>query len=407
MVGALNLISVAFAVLFVGLGVDFGIQFSVRYRAERFTSATILSRRWRSTASKVGAPLTLAAAAIAAGFLSFLPTDYRGVSELGQIAGIGMLIAYLTSITLLPALLTVLNPPGEPEPLGYRRARAGRPVPGTPSHRRSSPAPSWWRSAACRCSIISRSTSIRSICAARRSSRSRPFSTCGRDPTLGANAINVRAAELARRRRGRRSASQDLPEVDKVTTLDELHPGRTGPQARADPRSRAASSQPPLSRRTPRGRRPTPRTSPRSTGSADALKKLAGKASGAGADAANVWPRALTQARARRRTCASARRTRFLVPLRTALDDLRTYLQAGPVTLQNLPDRLKRQWIAADGRARVAGPAEGRSQRQRNAAPLRARHPGAVSRTRSARRSRSWSPARRSCGRSSTPACLR
>ena len=35
MVGALNLISVYFAVLFVGLGVDFGIQFSVRYRAER------------------------------------------------------------------------------------------------------------------------------------------------------------------------------------------------------------------------------------------------------------------------------------------------------------------------------------------------------------------------------------
>ena len=35
LVGALNLISVAFFVLFVGLGVDFGIQFSVRYRAER------------------------------------------------------------------------------------------------------------------------------------------------------------------------------------------------------------------------------------------------------------------------------------------------------------------------------------------------------------------------------------
>ena len=35
LVGALNLISIAFAVLFIGLGVDFGIQFSVRYRAER------------------------------------------------------------------------------------------------------------------------------------------------------------------------------------------------------------------------------------------------------------------------------------------------------------------------------------------------------------------------------------
>ena len=35
MVGTLNLISVYFAVLFVGIGVDFGIQFSVRYRSER------------------------------------------------------------------------------------------------------------------------------------------------------------------------------------------------------------------------------------------------------------------------------------------------------------------------------------------------------------------------------------
>ena len=42
MVGALNLISVAFAVLFIGLGVDFGIQFSVRYRAERFADRDLL-----------------------------------------------------------------------------------------------------------------------------------------------------------------------------------------------------------------------------------------------------------------------------------------------------------------------------------------------------------------------------
>src|SRR5690606_13034030 len=55
-----------------------------------------------------------------AGFLSFFPTEYKGVSELGQIAGAGMLIAYFTSITVLPALLTLLKPPGEPEPIGYR-----------------------------------------------------------------------------------------------------------------------------------------------------------------------------------------------------------------------------------------------------------------------------------------------
>ena len=41
------------------------------------------------------------------------------MSELGLIAGVGMLIAFATSITLLPALLAVLKPPGEPAQLGY------------------------------------------------------------------------------------------------------------------------------------------------------------------------------------------------------------------------------------------------------------------------------------------------
>ena len=82
MVHALNMISVAFAVLFVGLGVDFAIQFSVRYRAERH-NVPELPEALALAAQHVGVPLTLAAAAVAAGFFSFLPTDYRGVAELG------------------------------------------------------------------------------------------------------------------------------------------------------------------------------------------------------------------------------------------------------------------------------------------------------------------------------------
>jgi hypothetical protein len=105
MVGALNMISVAFAVLFVGIGIDFGIQFSVRYRSERYRDPDF--------------DLALAAAATAAGFYSFLPTDYRGVAELGLIAGTGMFIAFFCAITILPALLTVLRPPAEMEPVGF------------------------------------------------------------------------------------------------------------------------------------------------------------------------------------------------------------------------------------------------------------------------------------------------
>ena len=64
--------------------------------------------------------MTLAALATACGFLAFLPTAYRGLSELGLIAGVGMLIAFLTSITLLPSLLIRLKPSSEPRELGYK-----------------------------------------------------------------------------------------------------------------------------------------------------------------------------------------------------------------------------------------------------------------------------------------------
>src|ERR1700681_2221038 len=118
MVGALNLISVYFAVLFVGLGVDFGIQFSVRFRAEHHERNDI-REALLLTGHRVATPLVLAACATAAGFMSFLPTNYRGVSELGLIAGVGMLIAFATSITVLPALLRMTKPPNDARPLGY------------------------------------------------------------------------------------------------------------------------------------------------------------------------------------------------------------------------------------------------------------------------------------------------
>ena len=116
-VGAFNLISVSFAVLFVGIGVDFGIQFSVRYRAERHAGDD-LKTAIIDAGKRAGVPLMLAAGATAAGFLSFLPTDYRGVSELGLIAGLGMLIAFATSITVLPASSPV-QPAGRARALGY------------------------------------------------------------------------------------------------------------------------------------------------------------------------------------------------------------------------------------------------------------------------------------------------
>ncbi|HKT97072.1 MAG TPA: MMPL family transporter, partial [Paraburkholderia sp.] len=93
MIGSLNMLSVAFMVLFVGLGVDFGVQFGVKYREERFADDRIDAALLK-TARTIGVPLTLAAIAVAESFFSFLPTAYKGLSELGQIAGVGMFVAY-------------------------------------------------------------------------------------------------------------------------------------------------------------------------------------------------------------------------------------------------------------------------------------------------------------------------
>ncbi len=120
-VGSLNLISVAFGVLFIGLAVDFSIQFSVRYRDQRHRLGS-LPAALRGTAETIGPALVLAAGATAIGFLAFVPTRYTGIRELGWIAGFGMLIAIVLNFTLLPAALALLRPPGEPEPIGFRRA---------------------------------------------------------------------------------------------------------------------------------------------------------------------------------------------------------------------------------------------------------------------------------------------
>src|SRR5439155_26691415 len=104
--------------LFVGLGVDFGIQFCVCYRDKRHLHDDLFVAL-SEAGEQVGAPLALAAASTAAGFYAFLPTEYRGVSELGLIAGTGMIVAFVASITLLPALLAVLRPRGEPADVGY------------------------------------------------------------------------------------------------------------------------------------------------------------------------------------------------------------------------------------------------------------------------------------------------
>jgi len=106
-VGHLNLISVTFGVLFIGLGIDYGIQFCFRYR-ELVASGAEHREASVTTAKGMGVSLRLCTVGAAIGFYSFLPTAYTGVSELGLIAGTGMFINLFATLTVLPALLALM-----------------------------------------------------------------------------------------------------------------------------------------------------------------------------------------------------------------------------------------------------------------------------------------------------------
>jgi hopanoid biosynthesis associated RND transporter like protein HpnN len=349
MVGALNMISVAFAVLFVGLGVDFGIQFSVRYRAERHDTPELLPAL-DEAAAKIGVPLTLAAAAVAAGFLSFLPTDYRGVSELGKIAGVGMLIAYVTSITVLPALIAVLNPPGEAEPIGYKAL-----------------APVDWFLQEYRIPVIAGTLAVAVLGAPLlyfltfdfdpihlRSPETESISTIlelGDDPRAGISAVNVvaksldEAAEVAEK-------LQKLPEVSQTQTLLNFVPQDQDKKlALIEELSRQLA---PALGRPGSSKAPTDSENVAAlNGMADQLNKISGNATGPGADAARrLAGNAVKLAQASEEIRARAK-TVFIVPMETATGQLRGFLAAQKVTKDNLPQALKQQWLAADGRARV------------------------------------------------------
>ncbi len=109
-VGELNLVSVAFTVLLVGLGLDFAIHLLSHVQERRAHGQTTASAL-RGAAHDAGAGLTLAAPTTAVGFIAFTPTRFDGIAQLGLIAGVGVLIAFFVAATFLPALLGAIAPP--------------------------------------------------------------------------------------------------------------------------------------------------------------------------------------------------------------------------------------------------------------------------------------------------------
>jgi len=349
MVHSLNLLSIAFAVLFVGLGVDFGIQFSVRYRSERFKSNE-LQTALEKAAEYSAIPLSLAAMATAAGFLSFLPTDYKGVSELGQIAGVGMLVAFLTSITVLPALLSLLNPPGEKEPVGYAFlapvdhflekhrviiivgtllvAVAGLPL---LYFLRFDFNP-----------INLRSPKVESIAT---------FLDLRNDPNTGANAINVMTNSEADAKKIEAKLAK-LPEVLRVVSLDSFVP-EDQPEKLKLIAQGAKALNPALNPESIDAPPSDAENVDALKGTVESLRRTAGDAKGPGAAASRRLADALSRLADSNEAVRNKTQAIFVIPLKVVLDQLKNALQAKPVSLKTLPSDLVRGWKTKDGLTRV------------------------------------------------------
>ncbi|HWV43079.1 MMPL family transporter [Pseudorhodoplanes sp.] len=346
-VGSLNMISVAFFVLFVGLGVDFCIQYSVRYRDERHQRDE-LKPALINAGRNIGGPLALAAAATAAGFLAFLPTNYQGVSELGIIAGMGMIIAFLISLTALPALLAVFDPPGEQEPLGYKSLA---PADGFVERNRK-----WVVVGTLGVAILGlpllyflrfdfnpinlRSDKVESIST---------YLDLRRDPNTGASAVNLLTPSL----KDAQAAAQrleKLPDVSRVMSIESFVPADQDAKL-ALIKQAAAALKPALDAKA----QPAPND--------DEVRELltrtagmlaaAGQQPGAGGAAAKRLADRLNDLAKASNEKRRAAENAVIVPLNFKLNELRKSLQAGPVSLETLPAELKNQWVSADGRYRV------------------------------------------------------
>lgn len=347
MVGSLNMISVAFFVLFVGLGVDFCIQYSVRYRDERYQKDE-LKPALIDGGRNIGGPLALAAAATAAGFLAFLPTNYQGVSELGIIAGAGMIVAFLISITVLPALLAVLDPPGEKEPLGYKSFASAD---GFVDRNRK-----WVVAGTLGIAIIGlpllyflrfdfnpinlRSPSVESIAT---------YLDLRRDPNTGASAINVLAGS-SKDAQAIAAKLTKLPQVERIMSIESFVP--------EDQQTKLAlikKAMPALSRALNVKAAPAP--DPRQAGEllqqTAAMLDAAGNQPGAGGASAKRLAEQLRKLAAASDEKRNAAERVVIIPLNFKLAEMRKFLQASPVTVGTLPADLKNTWIAADGRYRV------------------------------------------------------
>ena len=341
--GRLNLISVAFAVLFIGLSVDFGIHFGLRYK-EEIDRRAAPAEALRHAAAGAGGALGLCAVAAAIAFYSFLPTDYLGLAELGLIAGTGMFIALFANLTVLPALLSLF--PLAPAPVGAEERKPGGVQPFV---RRHAGAVAWG-------ALVLGAAAAAVAPGARFDFDPLNLKDPGtesvgtlfdlmEDPRTGPYSITVLAASLAEADR-LAARLEGLDEVDGAETLSDYLPGDQAEKLEIV-ESLALFLSPSLSASR---RQPPPAPEERRV----ALDSLLGKLERLQTEPARRVGAALSGLPAAGREGALAElEVRLLAALPGRLETLRRSLEAEPVSLDSLPPSLRQRQLTADGRARL------------------------------------------------------
>ena len=120
-VGHLTIFSMMFASVVIGLGTDYGIYFLFRYREERVLGQTIVGALER-TAARSGPAILLGALTAAVAFYILSIAEFRGIRDFGLISGTAILLAFLSMLTVFPAVLLLIE--------RWQKAPRLRPVPG-------------------------------------------------------------------------------------------------------------------------------------------------------------------------------------------------------------------------------------------------------------------------------------
>ncbi len=352
-IGHVNLLSVAFAVLFIGLAVDFSIHFCLRFREEVARDPGGGERAALVRAGRgVARGLAIAALAAGLGFLAFLPTDYRGFAELGLISGVSMGLAYLANLTVLPALMAVLAGGFEPRlPPGRPDGRLERLV---TRHHRTVLAVSIVATLAAALLLPRVGFDLNPVNLRDPDTESvATFLELSADPDSSPYGVDVLVADLAAARR----MAEDLGALDPVRrtlTLASFVP--------ADQDEKLAIVEDmalylaPLVMLQARPREPGEGAAAaldRAVGDWKALAAERERLSAPLADAVSRAGEALARVAAGGETAARILERRLLGHFPRMLEDLALVLEASPSSVETLPANLRERWVGAGGIHRV------------------------------------------------------